>query len=237
MTNITILITGASSGIGEACAKLCLANGYQVIGIARDFKKSNLAHENYISIACDLNNTQQLEKTIIDIIKQYQPNHFLHSAGFGRFGSIEQFSAAQIQQLIQVNLISGMLISRLLLPSFRKTNHSKMIFIGSESAVAAGKKGAVYCASKFGLRGFVLALRDDCATDNIAVSLINPGMVNSAFFDSLNFRPNSAENCSIDVSKIAEIVWFVMASEPNMILDEINCSPAIKSIDFSNKAE
>lgn len=235
--NNTILITGSSSGIGEQCAQMCLNDGYKVIGLARDFSKSSLQHDNYISIHCDLNKTTQLEQTIKEIIKQHQPNHFLHSAGFGRFGALEQFSSAQIQQLIQVNLISAIFISKLLLPHFRKSGHSKMIFMGSESALTAGKKGAVYCASKFGLRGFVQALREDCASDLIGVSLINPGMVDSPFFKALDFAPAKGDKCSISTHYIAKIVQFILSSPTNMMLDEINCSPAIKSIDFSKKAE
>ncbi len=235
--NNTILITGSSSGIGEQCAKACLNNGYKVIGLARDFTKSSLQHKNYTSVTCDLNKVKQLELTVKDIIKQHQPHHFLHSAGFGRFGSLEQFSSAQIQQLIQVNLVSAILISRLLLPSFRQSSHSKMIFMGSESALTAGKKGAVYCASKFGLRGFVQALREDCAADQIGVSLVNPGMVDSPFFNSLDFRPGTDKSHSIKPSDIADIVLFILSSSSHFVIDEINCSPAIKNIDFSKKAE
>lgn len=234
--NNTILITGSSSGIGEECAKQCLEQGYKVIGLARDFSKSALKHKQYSSIECDLNDSDALEKILKTIIKHYAPNQFLHSAGFGRFGSLEQFSTAQIQRLIQVNLISAILISRLLLPHFRKANNAKMIFIGSESAINAAKKATVYCASKFGLRGFVQSLREDCASDKIGVSLINPGMVDSPFFNDLNFRPANHENCSIKPADIADIVLFSLSSKNNIVLDEINCSPAVKSIDFCKKA-
>ncbi|MBL7003803.1 MAG: SDR family oxidoreductase [Gammaproteobacteria bacterium] len=233
----TILITGASSGIGEACVKTCLDSGYIVIGVARDFTKSDIQHEKYYKFNCDLNNTQQLENSIKTIIKEHNPQHFLHSAGFGRFGSLEQFSTKQIIELIQVNLISAILISRLLLPSFRKTDNSKMIFIGSESAKIAGKKGAVYCASKFGLRGFTESLREDCAANKIGVNLINPGMVRSPFFKSFDFQPGHAQQHAIAVEEVARVVNFLLNTDPNFVIDEINLSPAIKNIDFSKKAE
>lgn len=233
----TILITGASSGIGQQCVKACLANGFEVIGLARDFKKSKISDNYYSTYQCDLSKATELEKILKTIIKEHHPNYFLHCAGYGRFGSLDQFSFAQIQHQIQVNLISAILICRLLLPEFRKAKQGKMIFIGSESALKAGKKGAVYCASKFGLRGFTQALREDCAADNVAITLINPGMVDSAFFDDLNFRPAEGENYSLSVQEMAKSVIYTLQSPANMVIEEINLAPAIKNIDFSKKPD
>lgn len=236
-THQTVLISGASSGIGAACVSLCLEKGYKVIGIARDFEKLNITEPHFYPVICDLKKPQLIEKTLKIIIKEHTPDHFIHSAGFGQFAALEQFSSAQVLDMIQVNLSSAILISKFLLPTLRKSGNSKMIFIGSESAVTAGKQGSVYCASKFGLRGFTQALRQDCATDNVAVSLVNPGMVNSPFFDALNFRPKMGESYSIHPAQIAEIVLNLLISPSNLVVDEINCSPAIKCIDFSKKAE
>ena len=64
-----------------------------------------------------------------------------------------------------------------------------MVLIGSEAALAGGARGAVYSATKFALRGFCQSLRQESAAAGIRVTLINPGMVRTDFFDQLDFEP------------------------------------------------
>jgi len=231
----SVLISGASSGIGLATARLLLAQGYHVIGLSRRGQVDALAHENFTALALDLDNLQQLE----DQVKALQASHdigcYVHAAGQGCFGSIEQFSITQIESALRINLTSAMVICRGLLPTLRRRREGRLIFIGSESALAAGKKGALYCATKFGLRGFSLSLREDCASDGIQVSLINPGMVRSPFFDELSFAPGARPENAIEVDDVAQLVWQIMQSSAEIVIDEINLSPRVKSIDFGKK--
>ena len=193
----TVLLTGASSGIGLATAGLLLRRGYRVIGLSRRGQVAQLEQQNFIPLKLDLDDPLRVETGLKALLESHRIDALVHAAGQGRFGSIEQFSVAQMESLLRVNLLSAMLISRLLLPPMRRRGRGRLIFIGSEAALAAGKKGALYCASKFGLRGFSLSLRDDCASDGIQVSLVNPGMVRSPFFDKLPFAPGKrSENAS-----------------------------------------
>lgn len=232
----TVLVSGASSGIGLATASLLLQQGYNVIGLSRRGQVDALAHENFTALSLDLDNLQQLETGI----KSLQVNHdigcFVHAAGQGCFGSVEQFSIAQIESAMRINLTSAMVVCRGLLPALRRRGNGRLIFIGSESALAAGKKGALYCASKFGLRGFCLSLREDCASDGIQVSLINPGMVRSPFFDELSFAPGALPENAIEVEDVARVVLQIMQSGPHIVIDEVNLSPRVKSIDFGKKS-
>jgi 3-hydroxy acid dehydrogenase/malonic semialdehyde reductase len=139
----------------------------------------------------------------------------------------------QIDQAIRVNLTSALVLSRLLIPKFRRKKKGQMIFIGSESALSAGKKGVLYSAAKFGLRGLCQALREDCAADGISTCLINPGMVRTPFFDKLAFGPADNPENAIDVDDVAKVIWQVLQSNPDMVFDEINLSPRVKSIEFS----
>ena len=111
----------------------------------------------------------------------------------------------------------------------------RFIFVGSESALSAGKKGALYSAAKFGLRGFCQALREDCASDGITVSLINPGMVRSPFFDGQSFAPAEAAENAITVDDIANVIWHILQSNPDIVFDEINMSPRVKSLSFPRR--
>jgi NADP-dependent 3-hydroxy acid dehydrogenase YdfG len=115
----------------------------------------------------------------------------------------------------------------------RRQRDVRLIFIGSESALGSGKKGGLYSAAKFGLRGFCQALRDDCGSDGIQVSLINPGMVRSPFFDDLSFQPGANSENAIEATDVANLVWQILQCSSDIVIDEINLSPRVKSINFT----
>ena len=229
------LVTGASSGIGLAVSLRLLEQGYEVTGISRRGQVDALQHENFRAEAIDLGDLDALQARLTDILRQTDFDCLVHAAGQGNFGSIEQFSVAQIETAIRVNLLSGMVICRALLPSMRRAAQGRIIFIGSESALQAGRKGALYSAAKFGLRGFCLALREDCGSDGIQVSLINPGMVRSPFFDEQTFAPGDAPENAISTNDIASVVMQILQSSANIVIDEINVSPRVKSINFTRR--
>jgi NADP-dependent 3-hydroxy acid dehydrogenase YdfG len=228
----TALVTGASSGIGLAITQCLLDHGCHVIGLARDFQKASInspLFEAHSQDLADLNGTSSLLKKLL---KKHQPDFFIHSAGAGQFGSIEQFSVRQIESYIQSNLSSALVLSRHIVPVMRNNKSGRIIFIGSESSTRAGKKGALYSSVKFGLRGLAFALREDCSKDGIAVSLINPGMVRTPFFDQLNFRPAEDSSNAICAEDVAQTVLHILQSNPDIVFDEINLSPRNRSIDF-----
>lgn len=231
----TILISGASSGIGLATARLMLTRGYRVIGLSRRGRVEQLEHENFTALTLDLDDLAQLEAQLKILLATREIDAFVHAAGQGHFGSVEQFSVTQMESALRVNLVSAMVICRGLLPQLRRRRQGRLIFIGSESALTAGRKGALYCASKFGLRGLCLSLREDCASDGIQVSLINPGMVRSPFFDDLTFAPGARSENAIEVTDVAQLIDQIMQSSPDIVIDEINLSPRVKSVDFGNK--
>ena len=229
----TALITGASSGIGLATARLLLAQGYRIVGISRRGQVAEFEADNFIPLALDLARLEQLESQINKLIETETIDCFIHAAGQGHFGSIEQFSVTQIETSIRVNLTSALVICRSLVPALRRQRKGRIIFIGSESALQAGKKGALYCAAKYGMRGFCQSLREDCSSDGIQVSLVNPGMVRSPFFDELSFEPGPAAENAIEASDVAEIIWQILRSSQDIVIDEVNLSPRIKSINFA----
>ena len=229
----TLLVTGASSGIGRAIASRLIKQGHTVIGTSRDCSQFKTSHKNFHAIEIDFS---QLD-LVINMIKKLEKSYPLldgvvFSAGYGQFGSIEQFSYSQIEQLMTVNFTSQAFITRALLPGLKRKAHSNLIYIGSEAALKGSRKGTVYCASKFALRGFTQALREECGSSSVRVSLINPGMVKTDFFDSLSFRPGDDETHALLPEDIAETVSYILDSSNNMVIDEINLNPANKVIKF-----
>jgi len=232
LTGKTALVTGASSGIGLAITQSLLTQHCRVIGLARDFEKSGLEHELFSYYSQDLVELDKLSGLIKQIISQQPIDFYIHSAGSGLFGSIEQFSVKDINGYITSNLTAALVISHHLVPQMRKNKAGRIIFIGSESALSAGKKSALYSASKYGIRGLAASLREDCSKDNINVSLINPGMVRTAFFEQQNFEPGPEPGNAIQASDIADTVLHIINSSPEIVFDEVNLSPRNKSIHF-----
>ena len=237
----TVLVAGASRGIGAAvCRKLDDA-GHQIIGVSRFGTKAegidtepanpqaNLP-STVDTYSVDLSDFESVEKLVSKIENKYSIDTLICNAGYGRFGSLEEFSGKQIQQLLNTNLLSHMMLCRYLLPSLKKAGRSDIVFIGSESALQGGRFGAVYSATKAGLRGFAQALRYECAKANCHIGIVNPGMTRTAFFDELNFEPGPETNHAIDDVTVAEAVTTLLSAPDNSVFDEINISPLQKVV-------
>ena len=232
----TVLVTGASSGIGRAVAKRLLRQGHHVIAMSRDIKQFTRQAEHFTPVQIDLSNLPQLPEQIRLLEKNFpQLDAIIFCAGIGRFASLEEFSYEQIQLLITLNFTSQAFLARGLVPGLKTKSQADLVFIGSEAALKGSRKGAVYCASKFALRGFCQALREECAKSNVRVSLINPGMVKTPFYNDLSFAPGDDASNFLLPEDVAAAVSFVLEARQGVIIDEINLNPANKVVKFNKK--
>ena len=233
MKDKCVLVTGSSSGIGYEITLKLLDLGAKVIGIARNHDRSKLENKNYTTYKCDVSAHQKLEILLKQILKKHpQINCFISNAGYGDFGPLENFSTLQIKNFIATNLTSHIVITKLLLPHFKRIKIGDIIFIGSEAGLLGAKNGSLYCTAKFGLRGFSEALSKDVANKNIRVSIINPGMIRTDFFENLNFEPGNDEENAINIKDVSSTVAYILDLSRNTIVDEINLSPLKKAIKF-----
>lgn len=229
----TVLVTGASSGIGHAIARQLLAQGHTVIGTSRDIRRFNRSRAGFTAMALDLAHPDQLPAFGKSLLQDFPTlDTVIFAAGYGQFGALEQFSSAQIERLMTVNFTAQACLTRVLLPTLKQRPHANLIYIGSEAALKGSRNGSIYCASKFALRGFAQALRDECGKTGVRIAIINPGMVDTAFFETLNFAPGGQPGQALSADDVAAAVGYILQAGGYCGVDEINLSPNNKVIEF-----
>ena len=232
----TAVVSGASSGIGRAICERLLESDYSVTGLARDFSKTSIKHKQFNSISLDFSDLDTLPDKLDAIRQDFSSvDSLVCCAGQGNFGSLEEFSYQQIRDLIDLNFTSQAFLTRSFLPLMKRQRSGSIIFIGSESSLTGGRKGAVYSASKFALRGLAQALRKECAKTGIRISIVNPGMVKTGFFDNLTFEPGDSPDNYLAPTDIADAVTMILDARKGTVFDEINLSPQKKVIQYKKE--
>lgn len=229
----SILVTGASRGIGAAITAGLLGEGCNVTGIARKFNGAFSDDDKFEAIELDLSKLDNISSQFQSIRRKSKSiDGLVCNAGFGRFGSLEEFSSTQIRDLVDLNLTSQILLTREFLPSMKVQGFGDIVFMGSEAALRGGKRGAVYSATKFALRGLAESLREECSGSGVRVSIINPGMVATDFFEELNFQPGKDADCHLVPDDIFAALKLILTARPGININEIELSPHRKLIEF-----
>ena len=235
MTDKCAVVTGSSSGIGKAVCELLLKANYKVVGIARDHSKFTPDNNNYFPYEVDLKDQSQTTNVAKALLKAHpEATVLVSNAGQGSFNPIENFSTSQIKDFLDLNLISHILLSQIFVRHLKARSGGNIIFLGSEAGLTGKRKATLYSTAKFGLRGFSQALSDEVRANNIRVSLINPGLVRTPFFDLLRFRPGDEQTHAIEAEDVAQVVMTILSSRSQTIMDEINMSPAKNVIKFDS---
>lgn len=196
----TAIVTGSSSGIGEAIAQMLLEEGYNVIGLSR--RRGGIEHERFIHLSCDLSDPTAIESIKTDLLSD-DLILLVNAAGFGRFEPHEELNTATITTMVSLNLTAPIILSNMLLRTLKK-NQGTIINITSIEATRHSKFSALYTATKAGLRAFGNSLYEEVRSAGIGVLTINPDMTDTPFFDELRFGVSEDENAKLFASDIAE---------------------------------
>ena len=232
-----MLLTGAGGGIGRSIATLLLSSDWRIVGVGRDPARPEFSQKEFSQATIDLSDLEHLPEQLRFLASEHEDiDSVVCAAGVGRFGSLEEFSYQQIRELIDINLTSQLYVVRAFLPLLKRRGRGDVVLIGSEAALAGGARGAVYSATKFALRGFCQSLRQESAAAGIRVTLINPGMVRTEFFDQLDFEPGEDLAHAIVPEDIAVAVKMVLSARAETVFDEINLSPLKKVVRRKHRA-
>jgi short-subunit dehydrogenase len=177
----TALLTGATGGLGRAIAQALAERGASLVLSARKEEAlralaDSIEGEHRIASA-DLAEGGAAERLAA---VAGEVDCLVANAGLPGTGTLDAFSPEEVRRAIRVNLEAPMMLARELSVAMRDRGEGHMVFISSLSGKAPSPRSAVYCATKFGLRGFALSLRADLARSGVGVSLVAPGFVREA---------------------------------------------------------
>ena len=184
-----ILITGASSGIGAACARLAVEHGHKVALAARSLDKlsefvSELGEDNALAIECDVTSAEDQKAMFAKTADHFgKVDVVFANAGFGASvsGDLDK-DIPKFQDMIMTNVF-GLTVTCKLAMDYLKTSKGHLIMTGSRAAHVS-IPGSVYGATKWYVKGFAKNMFAQASGTGVRVTNIEPGMVNTPFFDS-----------------------------------------------------
>lgn len=211
--NKVILITGASSGIGKACAEYLSQRGYRVYGTSRRIQQVN--PESFKMIQMDVDNDNSVEQGVNLILeKEGRLDVVVNNAGFGIAGSIEDTSIEEAKAQLETNFFGVFRVCKAVLPIMRKQESGYIINISSIGGLISVPFQGLYCASKFAVEGMSEALRMEIKEFGIKVILIEPGDFHTGFTLHRRRTLESQKN-SVYSEKFNNAVGAMTADEMN----------------------
>jgi len=184
-----IMITGASSGIGEATARAALQAGAQVILLARRKQRIDALAEtsvNALAVACDVTQADQIEHAVrLGMARFGRIDVLINNAGQGLFAAIEEIDVAEFRSLLDLNLIAPLMMMQAVVPQMRRQGAGRIINISSGATLATYPGSAAYTSSKAGLNKLSGVARLELADTGITVSVVHPFMTATEFYQSV----------------------------------------------------
>jgi NADP-dependent 3-hydroxy acid dehydrogenase YdfG len=232
-----VLITGASSGIGEATARHLAVNGHQVVlGARRTDRIAALAQE--IQAASGQALHHDLDVTDLESVKAFAAFAYerfgridvlVNNAGVMPLSFVEELRVDEWNQMIDVNLRGVLHGIAAVLPVMREQRAGHIINVASVSAHRVDPTAAVYCATKFAVRALSEGLRQE--SKDIRVTVISPGLTRTELIDGINDPHAKAaaramvDQASIPASAIAEAISFAISQPDNVDVNELIVRP------------
>ena len=230
----TALVTGASSGIGLAITRMLLLKGWAVYALAR--RECTLPEDSgrLIRVSCDLLDPKALRYAVDKILDEAPALDLLvNCAGIGLFGPHEQLPPEDLSAMLRLNLEVPILLCRLTLRAL-KASKGKIINISSVTAEKDSVFGCAYAGSKAGLTKFSKSLFEEIRKSGVGVSVIQPDLTRTEFFESIDFEPDADPAAALLPEQVADAVGYILDAPENLVVEELTLRPQINRIRRKN---
>jgi len=186
--NKTVLITGASAGVGAQTARSFAKLGANLVLIARNIEALNkIASElekttQVLVIPMNVTDSKKCDKAINEVINKFGSiDVLINNAGYHARGDVITNKPDDLANMVDVNLTAPIYLSSLVLPFMKQNNNGAIVNVGSLAGRTPLQGAATYSATKAGLRAFTYALSDEVKETNINIGLVSPGPIDTGF--------------------------------------------------------
>ncbi|KXK27219.1 MAG: putative oxidoreductase [candidate division WS6 bacterium OLB20] len=202
----TVLITGASSGIGRDFALRAAPDGAHFILSARSIDRLNNLKSEIESlgstaevIACDVTDTEQVRELLLASTADGRKlDLVLNNAGLGHIANIWELTTEEIQEIIDVNISGMIMVAKFAAEVFTRQKSGHLMFTSSLAGLITLPQWSVYVASKWAITGFADCIRAELSDYGVQVTTVHPGAVRTEFFD--------ADKADVDISRLGDAI-------------------------------
>ncbi|WP_042350120.1 SDR family NAD(P)-dependent oxidoreductase [Bacillus massiliigorillae] len=201
--NKTVVVTGASSGLGKEIAIQSAKSGANVVLIARSMNRLKELEQTLVnqfgvkvySFQLDVSDASELERVFTDIVhKVGNIDVLVNNAGFGIFEEAREMDLEETKRMLDVNVFGLMASTRMAIDTMIERQSGHIINIASQAGKVATPKSSVYAATKHAVLGFSNALRLELAEHHVFVTTVNPGPIETNFFETADTSGTYVKN-------------------------------------------
>jgi 3-oxoacyl-[acyl-carrier protein] reductase len=224
------IVTGGTKGIGRAIARKLLDQGSKVVICSRTSEDVNrgvqelneMAKDRVAGTTCNVGDVEDVRKLVEFAVKRFGGiDVLINNAGVGLFADVSEITPEQWREVIDTNLTGAFYCCHSAIPHLRRRGGGYIINISSLAGKNPFKGGSAYNASKFGLNGFSEAIMQDLRYDNIRVSYIMPGSVNTRFG-----RSEGEQSWKLAPEDVAQVVVDLLHHDPRCLPSCVEVRPS-----------
>lgn len=220
-----VVITGAGSGLGASLAVKYSEMGYHVTLLGRTYSKlrylaDKMTSDNVSLYTIDVSSAEEVQKVFSEIKEESGDIDILvNNAGVGIFGDAEDITTDAVDQMIDINLKGTIFCTQAVLPQMKKRNEGTIIQVISTAGLEGKPTEAVYCASKYGQRGFTESISKELADTDIHILSAYMGGMKTSFWDDI-YTKKEIEHL-MDPDDVADIILANVKVRKNLTVPDI----------------
>jgi len=230
INNKTVIISGASRGIGRATALLLAQNGANVVVTARSVDELNTLaneHERIVAVPGDVASETDMAAVVQTALDRFgRIDVVINNAGYGVFKNVDELTVQEWDDLMATNVKGTFVLTKAALPALKAQGSGHIVVVASDVAKRTFAGGSLYTASKYAQEAFMGALRKEVRSFGIKVTGVYSGLVDSNFHEKGHGHETSKN--WLQNEDMAESMLFIVSRPAHVVIDEFMVHPLVQ---------